>query len=73
MITFFKILLVAVILISMGLVLLLIGYMANPEESSTKEDRDRLLHDVENRERVITSNSIFHQFFARPSRRSSSK
>ena len=71
MITFLKISLVVILLISMALVLLMIGHMAHPEESSTKEDRDRLLHDVENRERVITSNSIFHQFFARPSRRSS--
>lgn len=73
MITFFKILLVVVLLITMVLVLLMIGHMANPEESSTKEDRDRLLHDVEHRERVITSNSIFHQFFARPERRSSKR
>ncbi len=71
MITFLKILLVVVLLAAMVMVLLLIGYMAHPEESSTKEDRDRLLRDVETRERVITSNSIFHQFFARPSRRSS--
>ena len=71
MITILKTLLVVVLLISMALVLLMIGHMAHPEESSTKEDRDRLLHDVENRERVITSNSLFHQFFARPQRRSS--
>ena len=71
MITFLKILLVVVLLLAMILVLLMIGHMAHPEESSTKEDRDRLLHDVKNRERVITSNSIFHQFFARPERRSS--
>ncbi len=73
MITFLKISLVVVLLMAMALVLLMIGHMAHPEESSTKEDRDRLLHDVENRERVITSNSIFHQFFARPARRSSNK
>lgn len=71
MITILKILLVVVLLISMVLVLLMIGHMAHPEESATKEDRDRLLHDVETRERVITSNSIFHQLFARPQRRSS--
>lgn len=71
MITFLKISLVLILLIAMVLVLLMIGHMAHPEESSTKEDRDRLLHDVENRQRVITSNSIFHQFFARPERRSS--
>lgn len=69
MITFFKILLVLVLLISMVLVLLMIGHIAHPQESSTKEDRARLLHDVETRERVITSNSIFHQFFARPQKR----
>ncbi len=69
MITFFKILLVVILLIAMVLVLLMIGHMAHPQESSTKEDRDRLLHDVETRNRVITSNSIFHQFFARPERR----
>lgn len=69
MITFLKISLVAVLLIAMVLVLLMIGHMAHPEESSTQEDRDRLLHDVKNQERVITSNSIFHQFFARPERR----
>lgn len=55
----------------MVLVLLMIGHMANPQESASKEDRDRLLRDVETRERVITANSIFHQFFARPSRRNS--
>ncbi len=70
MITILKILLVLVLLISMVLVLLMIGHMAHPEDSSTKEDRDRLLHDVETRDRVITSDSIFHQFFARPEKRS---
>ncbi len=69
MITVLKILLVVILLVSMVLVLLMIGYMAHPQESSTKEDRDRLLHDVETRDRVITSDSIFHQFFARPQRR----
>lgn len=69
MITFLKIVLVVILLLSMIMVLLMIGHIAHPEESATKEDRDRLLHDVETRERVITSNSIFHQFFARPSRR----
>lgn len=69
MITFLKISLVAVLLIAMVLVLLMIGHMAHPEESSTQEDRDRLLYDVKNQEQVITSNSIFHQFFARPERR----
>ncbi len=69
MITIFKIFLVVVLLISMVLVLLMIGHIAHPQESSTKEDRDRLLHDVETRERVITANSIFHQFFARPPKR----
>lgn len=68
MITIFKILLVIVLMIAMALVLLIIGHMANPADSSTKEDKERLLRDVENRERVITSNSIFHQFFARPER-----
>lgn len=71
MITILKILLVVVLLISMTLVLLMIGHVAHPEDSSTKEDRDRLLHDVETRERVITPNSIFHQFFARSQRRAS--
>lgn len=66
MVTFFKILFVVVLLIAMFLVLVLIGYIANPEESASKEENDRLRHDVETRERVITSNSIFHQFFARP-------
>ncbi len=69
MITVLKILLVLVLLIAMVLVLLMIGHMAHPQDSSTKEDRDRLLHDVETRDRVITSNSIFHQFFARPDKR----
>ncbi|MDE6290088.1 MAG: hypothetical protein K2M16_01015 [Muribaculaceae bacterium] len=73
MITFFKITLVVVLLIAMVLVLLMIGHMANPEDSSTKEDSERLLNDVKNRERVITSDSIFHQFFARPQRRSSKR
>ena len=69
MITIFKIFLVTVLLIAMVLVLLMIGHMAHPEESSTNEDKDRLLNDVKTRESVITSNSIFHQFFARPERR----
>lgn len=69
MITFFKISLVVILLIAMVLVLLMIGYIAHPKESSSKEDRDRLLHDVETRQRVITSNSIFHQFLARQERR----
>lgn len=69
MVTIFKILLVVVLLISMVLVLLMIGHIAHPQESSTKEDSDRLLHDVETRNRVITNNSLFHQFFARPSKR----
>ena len=69
MITVFKIFLVTVLLIAMVLVLLMIGHLAHPQDSSTKEDRDRLLHDVETRNRVITSHSIFHQFFARPERR----
>lgn len=69
MVTIFKILLVIVLLITMVLVLLMIGHIANPQDSSTKEDSNRLLHDVETRERVITNNSIFHQFFARPPRR----
>ena len=73
MITFLKISLVVILLIAMVLVLLMIGHMANPEVSSTSEDRARLLRDVENRERVITSNSLFHQFFARPDRRSSKR
>lgn len=66
MATFFKILFVIVLLLSMVLVLVLIGYMANPKESPSKESRDRLRHDVATRERVITPDSIFHQFFARP-------
>ncbi len=69
MVTFFKIMLVLILLIAMGLVLLMIGHMAHPQESATKEDKDRLLHDVETRDRVITTNSIFHQLFARPQRR----
>lgn len=70
MITLLKILLVVVLIIAMILVMLMIGHIAHPQVSSSKEDTDRLLRDVENRERVITSNSIFHQFFARPSNRS---
>lgn len=70
MITFLKISLVVVLILTMCLVLLMIGHLAHPEDSSTKEDRDQLLHDVKTRERVITSNSIFHQLFARPDRRS---
>ncbi len=71
MITFLKILLVIVLLLAMVLVLLIVGHMAHPQESSTKEDHDRMLHDVETRDRVITSDSIFHQFFARPDKRHS--
>ena len=69
MVTVMKFILVTVLLASMVLVLVLIRYVANPHEVSTKEDRDRLRHDVETRDRVITSNSIFHDFFARPERR----
>lgn len=69
MITFLKISLVIVLLTAMCLVLLLIGHLAHPEDSSTKEDRDQLLHDVKTRGNVITSQSIFHQFFVRPERR----
>ncbi len=69
MITALKILLVIVLLLAMVLVLLLIGHMAHPQESSTREDRDRLLHDVETRDRVITPDSVFHQLFARPDKR----
>lgn len=69
MVTVLKFILVTVLLASMVLVLVLIKYVANPHETGTKEDRDRLRHDVETRERVITSNSLFHEFFARPARR----
>lgn len=68
MVTIMKFILVTVLLASMVLVLVLIKYVANPHDASTKEDRDRLRHDVETRDRVITSNSIFHDFFARPER-----
>lgn len=69
MVTIFKIILVIVLLAAMLLVLILIGCLANPKESASKEERDRLLHDVETRDRVITSNSAFHEFFARPADR----
>ncbi len=71
MVTVLKILLVIVLLLAMVLVLVMIGHMAHPQESTTKEDHDRMLHDVETRDRVITSDSIFHQFFARPEKRRS--
>lgn len=73
MITILKILLVVILILAMIMVLLMIGHIAHPEESSTKEDRDRLLRDVETRKRVITSNSLFHQFFARPTSRRGGK
>lgn len=69
MVTALKILLVIILLLAMVLVLLMIGHIAHPKESSTKEDHDRLLHDVETRDSVITSDSIFHQFLARPEKR----
>ncbi len=69
MITLMKIILVTVLLAAMILVLVLIGYLANPNESPTVEKNDRLRHDVETRDRVITSDSIFHEFLARPVRR----
>lgn len=69
MITIFKFILVTVLLLSMVLVLVMIKFFAGPSESPSKEDRDRLRHDVETRDRVITSNSLFHDFFARPSHR----
>lgn len=64
--TILKIILVTALLLLMVLVLVLIGFLANPSGSDTGEGRDRLRHDVETRDRVITSSSIFHQFFARP-------
>lgn len=70
MITIFKILLVVVLIVVMVLVLLMIGHMSNPGDSATEEDNRRLRHDVETRDRVITRNSLFHEFFARPGRRS---
>lgn len=66
MVTFIQILLVAVLLGAMVLVLLIIGHIANPSDSGTKEQRDRLLHDVETRDRVVTSDNLFHEFLARP-------
>lgn len=71
MVTVFKFILVTVLLLSMVLVLVLIKFIANPKEAPSRNDRDRLRHDVETRERVITSNSLFHDFFARPSHHSS--
>lgn len=71
MVTVFKFILVTVLLLSMVLVLVLIKFIANPKEAPSRKDRDRLRHDVETRERVITSNSLFHDFFARPSHHSS--
>lgn len=68
MLTILKIVLVAVLIVAMVMVLLLIRYISNPGESATQEDNLRLRHDVETRDRVITNNSIFHQFFARPTR-----
>lgn len=65
MITLVKIFLVCVMLVAMILVLLMISHLSHPEDSATNEERDRLLRDVETRDRVITSNSLFHQFFAR--------
>lgn len=70
MVTILKFILVTVLLLSMVLVLVLVKYIANPKDSTSKEDRDRLRHDVETRNRVITSNSLFHDFFARPAHRS---
>lgn len=69
MVTLMKIILVTVLLAAMILVLVLIGYIANPDESPTMEENNRLRHDVETRDRVITSDSIFHEFLARPFRR----
>ncbi len=69
MITLFKMILVAILIVTMILVLLMIRHISNPEDSGTMEDSHRLRRDLETRERVITQNSLFHQFFARPSRR----
>ena len=71
MITILKISLVVILLIAMCLVLLMIGHLAHPEVSSTKEDRDQLLRDVKTRERGITANRILHNLFARPERKES--
>ncbi|MDE6342645.1 MAG: hypothetical protein K2K93_10025 [Muribaculaceae bacterium] len=69
MITLFKIILVAILIVTMIMVLLTIRHISNPEDSGTMEDSRRLRRDLETRERVITQNSLFHQFFARPTRR----
>lgn len=67
MTTFIQILLVAILLAAMIMVLVIIGHLAHPGDTGTKEQRDRLLHDVETRDRVVTRDSLFHDFFARPS------
>lgn len=69
MITLVKMFLVCVMLVAMILVLLLISHLSHPEDSATNEENDRLRRDVETRDRVITSSSLFHQFFARESMR----
>ncbi len=69
MVTVLKIILVIVLLASMVLVLVLIGCVANPGGKQSPDMSDRLRHDVETRDRVITSSSLFHEFFARPARR----
>lgn len=66
MATFIQILLVIVLLAAMVMVLVIIGHIAHPGDGGTKEQRDRLLHDVETRDRVVTRDNLFHQFFARP-------
>lgn len=73
MVTVLKIILVTVLLASMVLVLVMIRYFMHPAATSGSNASDRLRHDVATRDRVVTSNSLFHQFFARPDSRKAGK
>lgn len=73
MVTVLKIILVTLLLASMVLVLVMIRYFMHPASSAASNASDRLRHDVATRERVVTSNSLFHQFFARPDSRKDGK
>lgn len=66
MVIFIQILLVIVLLAAMFTILVIIGRIGHKDDIGTKEQRDRLLHDVETRDRVVTRDSLFHDFFARP-------
>lgn len=69
MVTVLKLILVVVLLASMVLVLVAIRYFAASPDNVSSHASDRLRRDVATGEGVVSSDSLFHQFFARPNGR----